>query len=194
MAESLADQIIEKIGQAAELYYRLVLLVAPAGSGKTAVLRDVHERTGSPLINVNLELSRRMLNLTERQRVLQLPGLLAQIVAASEADVVAPEREATCQAGVVLLDNIELLFDVSLKQDPLRLLQGLSRNKTVVAAWSGEIRNERRGLRSELGTPDNSSRITQSSSLYLVYATPDHPEYQRYPLRDLLVVNPKADA
>jgi hypothetical protein len=99
-----------------------------------------------------------MLDLTSRQRALQLPRLLAEIVDASTADV-------------VLLDNIEILFDVSLKQDPLRLLQGLSRNKTVVAAWSGTIDGE-----------------------HMVYATPDHPEYKRYPLRDFLVVNPEAVA
>ena len=158
MAEPLADRVIKRIGQVAELYHRLVMLVAPAGAGKTAALQDVHERTAAPLVNVNLELSRRMLDLTERQRALQLPRLLAEIVGASAADV-------------VLLDNVEVLFDVSLKQDPLRLLQGLSRNKTVVAAWSGSIDGE-----------------------HMVYATPDHPEYKRYPLRDFLVVNPEAVA
>jgi len=158
MAEPLADRVIRRIDQAAELYHRLIVLVAPAGAGKTAALQDVHERTAAPLINVNLELSRRMLDLTERQRALQLPRLLAEIVGASAADV-------------VLLDNVEVLFDVSLKQDPLRLLQGLSRNKTVVAAWSGSIDGE-----------------------HMVYATPDHPEYKRYPLRDFLVVNPEAIA
>lgn len=158
MAEPLADRVIRRIGQAAELYHRLVMLVAPAGAGKTAALQDVHERTMAPLVNVNLELSRRMLDLTERQRALQLPRLLAEIAGASAADV-------------VLLDNVEVLFDVSLKQDPLRLLQGLSRNKTVVAAWSGSIDGE-----------------------HMVYATPDHPEYKRYPLRDFLLVNPEAAA
>jgi hypothetical protein len=158
MAEPLADRVIRRIDQAAELYHRLVMLVAPAGSGKTAALQDVHARTAAPLVNVNLELSRRMLDLTERQRALQLPRLLAEIVGASATDV-------------VLLDNVEVLFDVSLKQDPLRLLQGLSRNKTVVAAWSGTMDGE-----------------------HMVYATPDHPEYKRYPLRDFLVVNPEAVA
>lgn len=156
MAEPLADKVIQKIGQAAELYHRLVILVAPAGAGKTAALQDVHKHTAAPLFNVNLELSRRMLDLTERQRALQLPRLLSEIMSASAAEV-------------ILLDNIEVLFDVSLKQDPLRLLQGLSRNKTVVAAWSGSIEGE-----------------------YMVYATSDHPEYRRYPLQDLLVVNPEA--
>jgi hypothetical protein len=158
MAEPLADRVIKRIDQAAELYHRLVMLVAPAGSGKTTALQYVHERTAAPVVNVNFELSLRMLDLTERQRALQLPRLLAEIVDASAVDV-------------VLLDNVEVLFDVSLKQDPLRLLQGLSRNKTMVVAWSGSIDGEQ-----------------------MVYATPDHPEYKRYPLRDFLVVNPEAVA
>jgi len=131
MAETLAERVIQRIDQAAQLYHRLVMLVAPAGSGKTAALQDVHKRTSAPLVNVNLEISRRMLALTSRQRALNLPRVLSEIVNALESDV-------------VLLDNLEVLFDVSLKQDPLRLLQGLSRNKTVVAAWSGTIYGEPR--------------------------------------------------
>ena len=158
MGTSLSEKVIVQLDKAAELYHRLVLVIAPSGCGKTAVLQDVHERTNASLLNVNLEISRRMLDLTERQRTLQLPRLLSEIVNAP-------------QAHVILLDNIEVLFDVSLKQDPLRLLQGLSRNKTVVVAWNGSIDGE-----------------------HMIYATPDHPEYRRYPLRDLLVVNPKASA
>lgn len=155
MSESLVDQILGKIDQAAELYHRLMLLVAPAGSGKTYVLQDLHERLDLPLVNVNLELSRRMLDLTERQRALQLPQLLMTVINEASGDL-------------VLLDNIEILFDVSLKQDPLRLLQGLSRNKTIVVSWNGLI--------------DTNN---------LIYATPDHPEYKRYPSRNLLIITPE---
>jgi hypothetical protein len=165
MAEPLADQVLRKIGEARELYHRLILMVAPAGSGKTSALQEVsastslsacgHAQAGAPLVNVNLELSRRMLDLTERQRALQLPRLLGEIVG-----------EATGE--LVLLDNIEILFDVHLKQDPLRLLQGLSRNKTVVAAWNGSIVDG-----------------------HMTYAVPDHPEYRRYPIRDFLVASPE---
>ena len=155
MAEPLADKIMEKVKQIDELYHRLMLVVAPSGAGKTTALQNVRDRTGVSLINVNLELSRRMLELTERQRALQLPRLLREIVddAASE---------------VVLLDNLEILFDVSLQQDPLRLLQGLSRNKTVVAAWNGSIDKD-----------------------HMTYAVPDHPEYRRYLVRDFLVASPE---
>ena len=154
MAEPLADQILQKVNQAAELYHRLILVVAPAGAGKTAALQDVRDRTGAPLVNVNLELSRRMLALTEDQRALRLPGLLREIIA-NDGD------------EAILLDNIEVIFDVALKQDPLRLLQGLSRNKTVVAAWNGAI-------------------VEDS----LIYSVPAHPEYRRYPMRDCLVAVP----
>ena len=155
MADSLADQIVRKVGLAASLYNRLVLVVAPTGAGKTPALQDVQSHTGAPLVNVNLELSRRMLELTERRRVLQLPRLLQEI-ASNDGD------------EAILLDNIEVIFDVGLKQDPLKLLQGISRNKTVVAGWNGTI-------------VDDS----------LTYAAPGHPEYRSYPMRDLLVVSPE---
>ena len=155
MAESLSDQIICKIKDASDLYHRLILVVAPAGTGKTKVLRDVEKRISTCLINVNLELSRLMLDLTKRQRALQLPKLLMDIVNDVAGDV-------------VLLDNIEILCAVSLEQDPLRLLQGLSRNKTVVAAWNGTIDRN-----------------------YVTYAEPVHPEYRRYTVSDFLVVSPQ---
>ena len=152
MRELLTKEIIEKIEEAPELYHRLVLLVAPSGSSKTGTLQQVKQHLGVPLVNVNLEVSRRMLDLTARQRALQVSGLLENIL-----------REV--KSEVVLLDNIEILFEVSLKQDPLRLLQGLSRNRTIVATWNGEIKDS-----------------------LLIYASPEHPEYHRYPRTEIIVV------
>ena len=137
--EDLVEDLLRKIAHAQNLYHRLVLIVGPAGSGKTSALQEVSARASAPLVNVNLELSRRMLDLTERQRALQLPRLLGEIVGEATGDLPAATRAA--QAGLVLLDNIEILFDVHLKQDPLRLLPGLYRNKTVVGAWNGLLGN-----------------------------------------------------
>jgi len=156
MSEALVGQVIQRIKQATMQYYRLVLIVAPARAGKTTTLQKVRESLGTPLINVNLELSRQMLDLTERQRALQLARLLDEIVRGSASDI-------------VLLDNIEILFDVQLKQDPLRLLEGLSRNRTIVAAWNGSVINGQ-----------------------LTYAVSYHPEYRRYLIQDFLVVTPEA--
>jgi hypothetical protein len=156
--EQWAEQIMHQINQTAILYHRLILVVAPSGSGKTKVLQEVAKRTGGRYINVSLDLSRQLLDFTERQRTLQVSRVLS--------DIVGKDNEQA-----VLLDNTEVLFDVSLKQDPLRCLQGLSRHRTVVAAWNGTID---RG--------------------YLIYAAPDHPEYRRYPAGDLLVVSPPVPA
>ena len=151
MTRHLLEAVSEKIRDAETLYHKLVLVAGPKGAGKTAVLRDTAGRIDAPLINVGLELSRRLLDVTRRQRPFNVPHLLEQIVAETDADV-------------VLLDNVELLFDVALRQDPLRLLQGLSRGRIVVAAWNGSM---------------------QAGHIH--YAAPGHPEYRRYPVDSILV-------
>lgn len=152
------ETLLEKIEEAAALYHRLVLVVADSGSGKTRLLRRISEELGFPLVNVNRELSRRLLDLTERQRTLRLPRLLHEIVDEADADV-------------ILLDNLEVLFDVALRQDPLRLLQGLSRNRTLVASWNGA-----------------------HDGRHMTYATPEHPEYRRYPVQGFVVAGPERAA
>ena len=156
--EPVADRIMKKVKQAGLLYHRLVLVVGPPGTGKTSALRLLQDCSGAPFVNVNLELSRRMLDLTRHQRVLRVLPLLQDIADHGGEDM-------------VLLDNLEVLFDVGLKQDPLRLLEGLSRNRTVVAAWSGA-----------------------AAGGFLTYAAPDHPEYRSYPIRDVLVVGMEEEA
>jgi len=156
MARSLAEQVLSKIDHIYELYHRLMIISAPTGSGKTRALQEVHRQLKTPLINLNLEISRRMLDLTERQRAVQIPRLLGDMI-------------NTVKESIILIDNIEILFDVALKQDPLRLLQGLSRNHTIIVSWNGSIENG-----------------------FLTYAVPGHPEYKLYQLHegDFLVITP----
>ena len=156
MPEALSDKVLAQIDGAAALYHRLILVTAPSQAGKTEALRQIADSTGARLVNLNLELSRRMLDLTERERALRMPDLLDEVVGRDDS--------------LVLLDNIELLFDAALWQDPLRLLQGVSRNRTIVAAWNGTLENG-----------------------YLTYATPEHPEHRRYSRDDrgdLVIVCP----
>ena len=57
--EPLAEQIMRQIDQAAMQYHRLILVVAPSGAEKTAVLQEIAKRTGFRCINVNLLSMRR---------------------------------------------------------------------------------------------------------------------------------------
>ena len=136
----------------ARQYYRLVLIVGPIGSGKTPLLKELCRRQNLPYLNVNLTLSERMLSLTSKERPLRARRLLAQIIDEQPGEPIA-------------LDNIELLFDPSLRQDPLACLQGLSRNVTLVAAWGGAYAGN-----------------------VLTYAEPGHPEYRRYDRPDAAIL------
>jgi hypothetical protein len=152
MPPQLSGQIAEAMVAVKICYHRLIIVVGLGRSGKTTALQQVRDAANATLVNVNLELSKRLLDLTERQRSLQIPRLLDEIVGETNSDE-------------VLLDNNEILFDIQLKQDPLRLLQGLSRSRTIVASWNG-----------------------RSNAENLFFATPDHPEFRQYPLWDLTVV------
>jgi hypothetical protein len=152
MAVPLTHRIADRLPEAASLYHRLLLVVGRTSTGKTAALRDLAEERAWPLVNVNLELSERLLELTSKQRSLRVPRLLAEIADAHPGEV-------------LLLDNTEVLFSTELQQDPLRLLQGLGRIRTVVATWSGDIDEEN-----------------------LTYAAPGHPECRRYSRSQLLIV------
>ena len=156
MAESIQHKIKRSLHTAEGLYYRLVLLVGETGSGKTGVLRDVADDLGADVININLALSAELLELTAKQRALRLPGILEQI---------ADKAQLT-----VVLDNLEILFDKNLKQDPLRLLQGISRNRSVVASWNGRTAGGK-----------------------LIYAETGHPEHRNYDLADILFVTMKGN-
>ena len=121
-----ATKLEQAIQQAASQYFRLVILAGAPGSGKTAALQSVAQKLGCHLVNVNLELSKRMLELTRTQRSRQVERLLKEVIAAAPGDV-------------VLLDNLEILFDTALEVEPLRLLQVSSRNRTIVASWNGSL-------------------------------------------------------
>jgi DNA polymerase III delta prime subunit len=142
--------------QTKQQYFRLLILAGPPGSGKTAALQSMAKEIGCPLVNTNLELSRRMLELTRPQRARQVERLIKEVIAAVPGDV-------------VLLDNLEILFDTGLEVEPLRLLQQSSRNRTVVASWNGSYRD---------GT--------------LTYAEPGHPEFIQYKQAEAIVVTASA--
>lgn len=152
MVESIQNQIKKLLPTVVELYNKLILVVGESGSGKTAILWDAAKEHGCGVMNLNLDLSYELLELTEKQRVLRLPGLIAGII-----EDVKP---------LVFLDNIEILFDKGLKQDPLKLLKGLSRNHVIVASWNGKYKKNR-----------------------LFYAESDHPEYRVYDADDTIIVS-----
>jgi hypothetical protein len=152
MPTPLSSQIQGVLPRTQDAYYKLVLTVGPARMGKTAVLNELATQRSWPRLNVNLHLSERLLELTHRQRATRVAGILGEMIREEKSDV-------------VLLDNIELLFAEELAQDPLRLLQSLSRNRVIVAAWPGGF-----------------------DGVSLTYAEPGHPQARRYQTPQAVIV------
>ncbi len=161
MIATLSDRISRALAQTQSLYYRLVLVVGAPRSGKSTALRELGSSHGWPLLNVNLALCERLLELTRKQRALRVPRILAETIDRLDDEV-------------VLLDNLEVLFDTRLAQDPLRLLQGLARNRAVVATWPGGFLQRGTGGRYD--------------GEVLTYAEPGHPEWRRYRAPEAMVV------
>lgn len=142
------DRLVDEI---AALHSKLVLLVGPPGCGKTKLLGQLAETRAAKVMNVGAELGKRLAALQQRQRVLQ-----ANIAMRELADEYA-------SGDLLLLDNIELLFDQSLRLDPLDLLKRHAHTRRVVAVWPGQLREGR-----------------------LSYAEIGHSEYQDYGLDGLV--------
>lgn len=147
-----ASDLQRAIDQAVSQYHRLVLLVGSSGTGKTAVLQAVAKERNCNLLNVNLELSKALLELPRTQRPRKVDRLFQGMIENHGGDL-------------VLLDNLEVLFDPALALEPLQLLKKSSRNRTIVASWNGEYRDDA-----------------------LSYAEPGHPEHQRFKPVEALVL------
>ncbi|MEI6207843.1 MAG: BREX-3 system P-loop-containing protein BrxF [Desulfuromonadales bacterium] len=133
------------------LQSKLVLLIGTTGAGKSALLRHLATRRCTRVLNVGAELGKRLAALPIRDRRLQAKEILSSLAAESASE------------DLLLLDNLELLFDQTLRLDPLDLLKRYAHAQRVVAVWPGEICRGR-----------------------LTYAEMGHPEYKDYNLEGLV--------
>ena len=147
MLEKLA-QLVDEVGA---LHSKLILLIGRPGSGKTALLAALANQRDMKVMNVGATVGSRLAAIPQRQRALQANVILREL-----ADDYA-------NGDLLLLDNIELLFDQTLKLDPLDLLKRHAHSRRVVAVWPGELVDGR-----------------------LSYAQMGHPEYQDYGLDGLV--------
>ena len=114
------------ISKAESSYYKLIVVVGKSGSGKTALLRQFSEEFQFPLLNLGLELSRRLLSLTIKQRKLMAAEIIEDILE-EQGDL------------ILAIDNTEVIFNPDLKLNPLGLLKNISRNRMLVWTWNGEM-------------------------------------------------------
>jgi len=149
----IVDHVLEKLGFVNRQFYRLLLIIGPSERGQENIVIQVSEKINAPVVNINLDVSRKLLELPEKQRPINAAKILDSII-------------KSLTKNIFIFKNIDLLFHAALETDPLRLFKNISRNKTLIIAWNGSIK-------------DN----------YLIYAAPGHPDYKKYPTSDLNIIN-----
>lgn len=147
----MIDRLERLVEEIAALHSKLVLLIGAPGSGQTALLQVLGKNRGATPLNIGAALGSRLAAIPQKQRPLQTSTLLRELA----------DQHAV--GDLLLLDNIELLFDRTLQLDPLDLLKRHAHARRVVAVWPGELRDGR-----------------------LIYAEMGHPEHQNYGLEGLV--------
>ena len=152
MLTSIQEKLSEAIGIAKNQYHKLVILVEDNENKRTLLISDFARSCGVDAINLNLQLSTRLLEKSPKKRISALLEEFRDLI-----DTDGP---------LVILNHCEVLFDKSLKNDPLKLLENISRNKTLLVAWPGS-----------------------SQDGNLIYATPGHFEYRCYTTPEIPIVS-----
>jgi DNA polymerase III delta prime subunit len=166
MNEAVKEAIKDAIFHAPVMYSRLILLVGPPGTGKTRALQRISTEYDKNILNVNLEMSRILMEIPIPRRESRAGKVFDDMIKAF-CPALAEPGGLTPEEKLVFLDNLEILFDKDLKQDPLFLLQSVSRNTntTIVASWNGTWSNKK-----------------------LTFAVSGHPEYRFYDNIDAQII------
>jgi len=148
--DPVLDDLEQRIADMAALQSKLILLAGK--DGKTRLLCALAQRLGTAPCNVGALLARRLATIPVAERTFAAGELLRKIADSAHAAV------------PLLFDNLEVLFEPSLKVNPLDLVTRLAHARCVVAVWPGELRDER-----------------------LTYAAPGHAEYRNYASAGMVV-------
>lgn len=107
--------------------HQLMFLVTDNFKNETRFVSDGLE---VPYVNVNFELSEMLKDLPLKRRPRKVNEFLKKIVREKNADT-------------QVLDQIEILFDPQLQQNPVLLLEDISRNYTLIVEWKGQYYNRK---------------------------------------------------
>lgn len=115
-------------------------------------IKKYSEAYNVPYINLNVELSKLLDGVSNSRRPYKAVEYCTELIKEVESNIVC-------------IDFYELLFEPSLKIIPFELFKNISKNKALIVAWRGEIKDG-----------------------FFIHAEPSHPEYIKYSMCDAIVI------
>ena len=152
---SKIDRLDQLTDDVAARQSKLILLIGASGAHKSAMLAALSERRSATVLNVGLELGTRLNALPMKTRGLAVPGLMREL------------SNSYASNGLLLVDNIEVLFDRNLMLSALNFLKQVSSVLRVVAVWPGEFRAGRL-IYADFGHPEHLDCGTEGIVLFQI--------------------------
>lgn len=136
-----AAELHALVARARGEYCRLVWIAGGSSQERTTVLQGLAEAEAGAYVDLGKKLSASLLDVSPPLRA-------ASVQACFDGSLPGSDSGVTC------LDHLEVLFEPSLKTNPVALIRNASRHTVLVAAWPGTF-----------------------ESGHLLFGAPDHPAH-----------------
>ena len=117
------NTIQNKLGALENAEHKLLLIVGQPGTGKSKLIHQYSEDTGTPILDLNPIFGEEVPEGSDSQYI---KDFMKQFL-------------ATYKPEVLLLDNKRVLYSKNSQIDLLEFLKEIATTKTVVATWNGMV-------------------------------------------------------
>jgi len=161
MKSDIVEKLIGAIKNAQADRHKLVIVLGQFGSGKTVILKQAAEELKGQYLNLNLELSEKMLAIPASQ---YRDGTTVHALIDQLCDDASPHHEP------LFVDNLEILFSPELgKINPIDTFKRISRERPVVIALPAH----RQGSSAIYSTSGHEDYVVMPLEDYIVIEIPE---------------------
>ena len=152
----MESRIIDTLRVVSGDRHKLLILLGEHGSGKTALLKNVAQEMNGTYLNLNLELTERLLALPRRR---YNDGVTVHRLIDELCEELSPDGRP------LMVDNVEVLFSPELgRVNPIDTFKRISRQRPILLALPAR----RRGNVAEYSTIEHQDHMTMPVEDYAI--------------------------
>lgn len=127
--KDLKEELLESLKRLDFNYYKLILIVNNDSSKLTEFLISFSQENKIKYINLNLELSKKLVEIPIVERWKFINKAIKEIVIDNQFET-------------IILDNIDILFEEHLKIDPILEIKNISKYKKLIVSFNGRVEDK----------------------------------------------------